>query len=119
MNAFASALERTLEREILARRSAAYGLSNGGEGGHLARTGQQDRGPGAFARDYGPARAIPQGMEPARLHPDDCGGRAGDSGVVRQGSLVIRAIARFRAEMKSMCPGTRVFYWCALAAGVI
>lgn len=81
-------------------------------------TGAENGRPGAFARDYGPQRATPD-MEPKRLSPNSGRDSSSDSGSVRQGSLVRRAAIRFRAGMNSMCPGTRVFYWCLMAASLI
>lgn len=86
---------------------------------HL-RTATYPRGDGrgSFEKDYGPKRAVPF-MEPQGLRHGGSRNRPGDRSSARQGSLVGRAVLRFRAEMSSMCPGTRVFYWCLVAASVI
>lgn len=75
-------------------------------------------GRGSFEKDYGPRRAVPF-MEPQGLRHGGSRNRPGDRRSARQGSLVARCYARFVAEMRAMCPGTRVFYWCVLAASVI
>lgn len=119
MDAFtAGNSECAIARAVDALRYPTHNLSHGGEGGQLAGARQPDRGPRAFARDYGPQRTTPD-MEPKRLSPNSSGGSSGDSGSVGQGSMVGRAVLRFRAEMSSMCPGTRVFYWCLVAASII
>lgn len=119
MDAFtAGNSECAIARAVDALRYPTHNLSHGGEGGQLAGARQPDRGPRAFARDYGPQRTTPD-MEPKRLPVDSGGHSSGDSGSSRQGSLVARCYARFVAEMRAMCPGTRVFYWCVLAASVI
>ena len=119
MDAFtAGNSECAIARAVDALRYPTHNLSHGGEGGQLAGARQPDRGPRAFARDYGPQRTTPD-MEPKRLSPNSSGHRSGNSGSVRQGSMVHRAAIRFRAEMSSMCPGTRVFYWCLVAASII
>ena len=119
MDAFtAGNSELAIARAIHALRDNADYIPNGGQGGQLAGARQPDRGPRAFARDYGPQRTTPD-MEPKRLSPNSSGDSSGDSGSVGQGSMVHRAAIRFRAEMSSMCPGTRVFYWCLVAASII
>ena len=110
--------ELAIARAIHALRDNADYIPNGGQGGQLAGARQPDRGSRAFARDYGPQRTSPD-MEPKRLPADSGRNSSGDSGSPRQSSLVHRAIVRFRAEMSSMCPGTRIFYWCLMAAFVI
>lgn len=119
MDAFtAGNSECAIARAVDALRYPTHNLSHGGEGGQLAGARQPDRGPRAFARDYGPQRTTPD-MEPKRLPVDSGGHSSGDSGSTRQSSMVHRAAIRFRAEMTSMCPGTRVFYWCLMAASLI
>ena len=119
MDAFtAGNSEHAIARAVSALRDPTHSLSDGGQVGQLARSRGPHRRPGAYARDYGPQRTTPD-MEPKRLPVDSGGHSSGDSGSSRQGSLVYRAAIRFRAEMRAMCPGTRVFYWCVLAASVI
>ena len=119
MDAFtAGNSECAIARAVDALRYPTHNLSHGGEGGQLAGARQPDRGPRAFALDYGPQRATPD-MEPKRLPANSSGDSSGDSGSVGQGSMVNRAIVRFRSEMNSMGPGPRVFYWCLMAASLI
>lgn len=76
-------------------------------------------GRGSFEKDYGPKRSVPF-MEPQGLRHGGSRNSTGDRSSARQGSLVGgRAVLRFRAEMSSMCPGARVFYWCLVAASII
>ena len=119
MDAFtAGNSEHAIARAVSALRDPTHSLSDGGQVGQLARSRGPHRRPGAYARDYGPQRTTPD-MEPKRLPVDSGGDSSGDSGSSRQGSMVYRAAIRFRAEMNAMCPGTRVFYWCLVAASVI
>ena len=119
MDAFtAGNSECAIARAVDALRYPTHNLSHGGQGGQLAGARQPDRGPRAFARDYGPQRTTPD-MEPKRLPVDSGGHSSGDSGSSRQGSLVARGHARFLSEIRAMCPGTRVFYWCLVAASII
>ena len=85
---------------------------------HRAATYPRGDGRGSFEKDYGPKRTLPN-LEPAGLRHGGSRYRPGDRGSVGQGSMVHRAAIRFRAEMTSMCPGTRVFYWCLMAASLI
>ena len=110
--------ELAIARAIHALRDNADYIPNGGQGGQLAGARQPDRGPRAFARDYGPTRTLPF-MEPQGLRHGGSRNSTGDRSSARQGSLVGRAVLRFRAEMSSMCPGARVFYWCLVAASII
>lgn len=75
-------------------------------------------GRGSFEKDYGPKRAVPF-MEPQGLRHGGSRNSTGDRSSARQGSLVGRAVLRFRAEMSSMCPGARVFYACLCVASAI
>lgn len=85
---------------------------------HRAATYPRGDGRGSFEKDYGPTRTLPF-MEPQGLRHGGSRYRPGDRSSSGQGSLVARGHARFFAEMRAMCPGTRVFYWCVLAASVI
>lgn len=84
------------------------------------RTASYPRGDGrgSFEKDYGPTRTLPF-MEPQGLRHGGSRNRPGDRSSARQGSLVARGHARFLSEIRAMCPGTRVFYWCLVAASVI
>ena len=75
-------------------------------------------GRGSFEKDYGPKRAVPF-MEPQGLRHGGSRNSTGDRSSARQGSLVARGHARFLSEIRAMCPGTRVFYWCLVAASII
>ena len=75
-------------------------------------------GRGSFEKDYGPKRAVPF-MEPQGLRHGRSRNSTGDRSSARQGSLVARGHARFLSEIRAMCPGTRVFYWCLVAASII
>jgi len=85
---------------------------------HRAATYPRGDGRGSFEKDYGPFKTLPN-LEPQGLRHGGSRNRPGDRRSARQGSLVARCYARFVAEMRAMCPGTRVFYWCVLAASVI
>lgn len=119
MDAFtAGNSEHAIARAVSALRDPTHSLSDGGQVGQLARSRGPHRRPGAYARDYGPTRTLPN-LEPQGLRHGGSRYRSGDRRSARQGSLVARCYARFVAEMRAMCPGTRVFYWCVLAASVI
>ena len=119
MDAFtAGNSELAIARAVDALRYPTHNLSHGGEGGQLAGARGPHRRSGAYARDYGPKRSVPF-MEPQGLRHGGSRNSTGDRSSARQGSLVGRAVLRFRAEMSSMCPGARVFYWCLVAASII
>ena len=85
---------------------------------HRAATYPRGDGRGSFEKDYGPTRTLPF-MEPQGLRHGGSRNSTGDRSSSGQGSLVARGHARFVAEMRAMCPGTRVFYWCLVAASII
>ena len=85
---------------------------------HRAATYPRGDGRGSFEKDYGPTRTLPF-MEPQGLRHGGSRNSTGDRSSARQGSLVARGHARFFAEMRAMCPGARVFYWCLVAASII
>ena len=119
MDAFtAGNSEHAIARAVSALRDPTHSLSDGGQVGQLARSRGPHRRPGAYARDYGPTRTLPF-MEPQGLRHGGSRYRPGDRSSSGQGSLVARGHARFFAEMRAMCPGTRVFYWCLVAASII
>ena len=85
---------------------------------HRAATYPRGDGRGSFEKDYGPKRSVPF-MEPQGLRHGGSRNSTGDRRGSAQGSLVARGHARFLSEIRAMCPGTRVFYWCLVAASVI
>ena len=85
---------------------------------HRAATYPRGDGRGSFEKDYGPTRTLPN-LEPQGLRHGGSRHHPGDRGGSGQSSMVARGHARFLSEIRAMCPGTRVFYWCLVAASII